>query len=613
MNADLLIVLALLAVAVGMFAVNRPSSDVVGLLMILALPFTGTIAIDEALAGFADPSIVLIALLFVLGESLVRTGVAQRLGDWLVARAGSDEGRLIALLMLVVATFGSVMSSTGVVAIFIPVVLRIAGNTGIAPGRLMMPLSVAALVSGMMTLVATAPNLVVQSQLLREGVPGFGFFSFTPLGLPILVVAIGYMLLARRWLARPTKPTDAGAGAASGRARIATWIEEYGIAAREHSLRVRADSPLVGRTLAELKLPAREGVSLLTIERRERSGWRVLVPSPSTRLESGDVLFVHLADPVPDPSALAERFRLERLPLATSHFSDLTQDIGMAEVMLPAHSSLAGRPLLHGRFRSAYDLSVIGLKRGQAAVAGSLSDTVLQVGDTLLVAGPWRAVRKLMSNRTDLVVISLPAELEEVHPAAARARPALAVLALVVALMASGIITNVQAALLGCLLMGLIGAIDMPSAYRSIHWQSLVLIVGMLPFSLALQRAGGVDLAAAALLGLVGEWGPRAVLAALFTVTAVCGLFVSNTATAVLMAPIALSLAASLGASPYPFAMTIALAASAAFMTPVSTPVNTLVVNPGGYRFMDFVRVGVPLTVLVALVTVTIVPWVLPL
>jgi len=171
----------------------------------------------------------------------------------------------------------------------------------------------------------------------------------------------------------------------------------------------------------------------------------------------------------------------------------------------------------------------------------------------------------------------------------------------------------VQAALLGCLLMGLIGAIDMPSAYRSIHWQSLVLIVGMLPFSLALQRAGGVDLAAAALLGLVGEWGPRAVLAALFTVTAVCGLFVSNTATAVLMAPIALSLAASLGASPYPFAMTIALAASAAFMTPVSTPVNTLVVNPGGYRFMDFVRVGVPLTVLVALVTVTIVPWVLPL
>jgi di/tricarboxylate transporter len=611
-NADLIVVLALLASAVAMFAVNRPSSDVVGILMILALPFTGVIEIDEALAGFADPNIVLIALLFVLGESLVRTGIARRLGDWLVGQAGPDEGRLIALLMLVVGTIGSVMSSTGVVAIFIPVVLRIAASTRIAPGRLMMPLSVAALVSGMMTLVATAPNLVVQSQLLREGLPGFHFFSFTPLGLPILVLAIGYMLLARRWLANPADP-EARHAAADGRARIAAWIDEYGIAAREHRLRVRSDSPLVGRTLAELKLPAREGASLLTIERRERSGWRVLGPSPNTRLEIGDVLFVHLADDVPDPSALAERFRLERLPLATSHFSDLTQDIGMAEVMLPAHSSLPGRPLLHARFRAEHDLAVIGVKRGRTAMAGSLSDIVLQVGDTLLVAGPWRAVRKLLSNPSDLVVISLPAELEEVHPASGRARPALAVLALVVALMASGIIPNVQAALLGCLLMGLIGAIDMRSAYRSIHWQSLVLIVGMLPFSLALQRAGGVDLAADALLELVGESSPRAVLASLFAVTAIVGLFVSNTATAVLMAPVALSLAAALGASPYPFAMTIALASSAAFMTPVSSPVNTLVVSPGSYRFMDFVRVGVPLTLLVGLVTVIAVPWWFPM
>lgn len=619
MNADLLIVLALLALAVGMFAVNRPASDVVGLLMILALPLTGIIGIDEALAGFADRNIVLIALLFVLGESLVRTGVAQRLGDWLVAQAGRDETRLVALLMLVVATFGSVMSSTGVVAIFIPVVLRIAANTGIAPGRLMMPLSVAALVSGMMTLVATAPNLVVQSQLLRDGLEGFRFFSFTPLGLPILLVAIGYMLLARRWLAPPTRPGDpagttgAGAGTAGGRARIATWIEEYGIAAREHRLRARDDSALVGHTLADLKLPAREGASLLAIERRERSGWRVLAPSPNTRLEGGDVLFVHLVDAVPDPAALAERFRLERLPLATSHFADLTQDIGMAEVMLPANSSLAGRPLSQARFRAVYDLAVIGVRRGQTAVAGNLDDTALQVGDTLLVAGPWRAVRKLMSSRADLVVISLPAEIEEVHPAAARARPALAVLALVVAMMASGIVPNVQTALLGCLLMGLVGAIDMPSAYRSIHWPSLVLIVGMLPFSLALQRTGGVDLAAAGLLGLVGESSPRVALAALFTVTAICGLFISNTATAVLMAPVALSLAAALGVSPYPFAMTIAIAASAAFMTPVSSPVNTLVVSPGGYRFMDFVRVGVPLAVLSGVVTVSIVPWLFPL
>ena len=223
MNTDLAIVLVLLAAAIAMFAINKPRMDAVALIMLTVLPFTGVITMGEALAGFSDPNIVLIAALFVIGEGLVRTGVAQRLGDWLIAKAGSSETRLLVLLMVVVAGLGAIMSSTGVMAIFIPVALRIAQSTGTAPSRLMMPLCVAALISGMMTLVATAPNLVVNSELVRHGAAGFHFFSFTPFGVPILVLGILYMLFARRWLA--AKHATGCRRRPAGRA-FGDWIED---------------------------------------------------------------------------------------------------------------------------------------------------------------------------------------------------------------------------------------------------------------------------------------------------------------------------------------------------------------------------------------------------
>jgi len=609
MNPELAIVLFLLAAAVLMFAIGRPRSDVVGLMMIVALPLTGVIDMADALVGFADPTVIMIALLFVVGEALVRTGIARRAGDWLVQRAGSSETRLIALLMAIVTTTGSVMSSTGVVAIFIPIVTRIARRTGIAASRLFMPLSIAALVSGMMTLVATAPNMIVHAELVRNGHEGFGFFAFTPFGLPILALAIAYVLCLRRWLGRPR--TDA-APAASGQETMATWIDEYALAGREFRLRIAASSPLVGQALETLDLRAREGINLLAIERAERFGKRLVTPAASTVLAAGDVLFLDVFDPAGDLQALMRRFALEPLPLAGGYYADYRQDIGMAELILPDQSALVGKTLTQARFRSIHDLAVIGLKRGSGPRLERLAEIPLQVGDTLLVVGPWRAIRRLARARRDLIVASLPVEFEEVAPAASRALPALAILALMVALMAGGMVPNVQAALIACLLLGLFRCIDMASAYRSIHWQTLVLIIGMLPFALALQRTGGVDLAADALLGMVGEASPRLVLGALFTVTTLLGLFISNTATAVLMAPIALSVASSLGASPYPFAMTVALASSAAFMTPVSSPVNVLVVGPGGYSFLDFVRIGVPLAILTGFACVALVPWLLP-
>jgi di/tricarboxylate transporter len=604
---QLAIVLLLLAAAIGMFAINKPRLDVVALMMLTALPFTGVLTMGEALAGFSDSNVVLIAALFVIGDGLVRTGVARQLGDWLIAKAGRSEIRLSALLMVVVCGLGATMSSTAVTAIFIPVVLRIAQNAGMGPGRLMMPLSVAALISGMTTLVATAPNLVVNSELERHGVEGFRFFSFTPFGLPILALGIIYMSFARRWLPAAKEPE------AARRPSLGVWIEEYKLADREYRLRVTDRSPLVGKLLQELNLRGASGASVVAIERNRKFSKQILSPTAKTELEAADILLIDLFAPHSHIETLQQEFGLEKMPLSGAYFSDRSQEIGMVEVILPPTSDLIGSTVVEARFRTRSGLTVVGLRRGVVAHDRGLLHETLQSGDMLLLIGPWKDIEKLQSNGRDLVIINLPSERDEVLPVPGKVPQAIFCLALVVILMVSGLVPNVQAALVGCLLMGALGCIDMTSAYRSIDWKTIVLIVGMLPFSIALQRTGGVDLAADALRAMTSDAGAYVVLGTLFAITALLGMFISNTATAVLMAPIALAVAKETHASPYPFAMIVALAASTAFMTPVSSPVNTLVVTPGNYTFGDFVRIGVPFSAIVLIVSVILVPWLLPL
>lgn len=603
MTGDLAIVLALLASAIAMFAINKPRMDAVALIMLTVLPLTGVIDVSEALAGFSDANIVLIAALFVIGDGLVRTGVARDLGDWLSLRAGSSEVKLIVLLMIVVCALGSFMSSTAITAIFIPVALRIAQSTGTSPGRLMMPLSSAALISGMMTLIATAPNLVVSGELERSGYQGFHFFAFTPFGIPILIVGIVYMVFAGRWLGR-----DTGEGQGPGGPTLAQWIEDYRLAGREHRVEVSRSSPLVGQSLEQSRLRTKTGAMLVAIQR----GKTLISPTAKSEILAGDVLLVDLSAPPAEVERICSDLALLPRPLSGGYFRDQSQEIGMAEVLLPATSTLVDRSIVDAHFHDEYGLRVIGLRRGRDAYEGDLREEPLRVGDTLLVLGPWRSIQNLQTHRDDLVVLNLPVEMGEVLPAPGKSWQAIGCLALVVGLMVSGVVPNVVAALIGGLLMGALGITDLTSAYRSIDWKTLVLIVGMLPFSIALQRTGGVELVADGLMTAIGGAGPRVILACIFLITAVLGMFISNTATAVLMAPVAVALAADLGASPYPFAMIVALAASAAFMTPVSSPVNTLVVTPGNYTFGDFVRIGVPFAILVLLVSVAMVPWLLP-
>jgi len=608
-NKELICVLSLLVIAILLFISGKLRMDVVALLVIVAFVLSGTLTLQEATMGFSDPNVILIAALFVIGEGLVRTGVALRMGEWLIKVAGSSETKMLVLLMLTVAGLGAFMSSTGVVAIFIPVVIGVAAKMQTSPGRLMMPLSFAGLISGMMTLVATPPNLVVNSELLRNGVPGFGFFDVTPVGLVALVLGIGYMLVARLWLVTPTHQDVAKKRV---RRTFRDLIYDYKLSGRARRLAVRPGSPLIGRPLDDLQLRQRYGINVVGLE-RWRKFRRVMVPvTGTTEFYSNDILLIDMSAAEIDLREFCSENLLEPMILRGEYFSERAQDVGMVEVLVIPDSELQGKNLREIAFRTRFGVSVIGVRRRGEVQDGALNDLALELGDILLVIGDWKKITQLQQQKYDLIVLNMPAEVDDVAPANSQAPHAIFCLALMVAMMLTNEIPNPVAALIACLLMGKFRCIDMDSAYKAIHWPSLILIVGMMPFALALQKTGGVKLIVDGLMDLAGDRSPHVMLLCLFVLCAAIGLFISNTATAVLMAPIGVAAAHQMGVSPYPFTLIIAVAASAAFMTPVSSPVNTLVLGPGGYRFSDFVKVGVPFTLLIMVVSVLLVPALFP-
>ncbi|NUU67533.1 SLC13 family permease [Enterobacteriaceae bacterium BIT-l23] len=609
MNAELIWVLSLLAIAVILFATDKVRMDAVALMVIVAFVLSGTLTLSEAFSGFSDPNVILIAALFIIGEGLVRTGVAARMGSWLVQVAGSSETKMLVLLMVTVAGLGAFMSSTGVVAIFIPVVLSVSARMKIAPSGLMMPLSFAGLISGMMTLVATPPNLVVNSELLREGLQGFHFFSVTPIGAVILLLGIGYMLVAR--FALKGRERDDGKEGWKRRT-FRDLIKEYRLSGRARRLAIRPGSPLIGQRLDDLKLRERYGANVIGLERWRRFRRVIVNATGGTEFRVRDVLLIDMSNSEVDLREFCGEQMLEPMILRGEYFSDQALDVGMAEVVMTPESELMGQTVRQIAFRSRYGLNVVGIKRNGEAIAGGLLDEPLQLGDTLLVVGNWKLISQLGQQSRDFVVLNLPVEEQEASPAHSQAPHAIFCLALMVALMLTDEVPNPVAAIIACLLMGKFRCIDSESAWKAIHWPSIILIVGMMPFALALQKTGGVDLIVKGLMEVGGGYGPHLMLVCLFVLCATIGLFISNTATAVLMAPIALAAAKSMGVSPYPFAMVVAMAASAAFMTPVSSPVNTLVLGPGNYQFSDFVKIGVPFTLIVMVVCVLLIPVLFP-
>ena len=606
MTLDIGLTYGIILAAVALFISDRLRADLVALLSLLALGLTGLVTPAEALAGFSDPVVVMIAALFVVGEGLYRTGVAERMAR-LPARMASGEAGLVVSVMLMAGVLSAFLSSTGTVAIMIPVVVGLARERGLAPSRLLIPLSVAALLGGMLTLIGTAPNLIASQQLTAAGRDPFGFFDFTPVGLVMMALGIGFFaLVGRRWLPDREAAGD-GASGEGERVSHADLLARYGVASSIRSLLVPTGSPFAGRTLRDIDARNRFGVTILDIRSPEKDVPHPVLPE--TRLAEGDLLRV-----MGRPEHFAT-IQEEGLAAASTGSEDRTlpADLGLAEVLLTPRSRLIGKTLVEARFRETYRVTALGALRLGNPVAENPRDMELRFGDTLLVKGPWPRIKNLSAERRDLVVVAAPPS-DDADPAPLRRAPvAGAIVLLMMALMTFDLVPQALAVILAAALMALTGAVRGHDAYRSVNWQSVVLIAGVLPMATALENTGGLELAVSALDGVLGGGAPPVVvLGVLFVATSVLSQVMSNTATAVLLAPVALSVAVEAGHAPEPFLMGVAIAASTAFATPIASPVNTLVIGPGGYHFGDFFKTGVALQIILLAATLLVVPLLFP-
>jgi di/tricarboxylate transporter len=605
MTQDMIFVFSLIGVAAVLMASNRVRYDLVALIVVLALVLGNILTVGQALSGFGSSVVILVACLLVVGEMLERTGVARSVGDLILKHGGSNETRLLILLMVSAGFLGSVMSSTAVVAIFIPIVLRIASDTGLDKSRLLLPMSYAALISGMLTLIATTPNLVVSDELVAQGYQALGFFSFFPIGVLILGVTIAYMLfwgrnrLGSGGVVQPTKKRKRATRTA------AEFWEAYQIEGAANDFWIGGPVPLeIIREMTE------EGVVFIARRRRGKNRQRETVLfRDGMELQRDDVVLVRGPEKALD--RMASRSDFTRRAALGVRAEDWKDFLGLADVMVHPESSVVGETANEALSHDIRELETVGILRDGAPVR-DVAEAKLKVGDRLLVLGPWEELDALVEQRDDFVLLSYPKERESVVPMFAKFWISIGILAGMVILSALNIVPVTIAVLLAAIAAVLFRTMTPEDAYRSVSLSTLVLIAGMLPLADALDRTGGTDLIVAGLLDALGEAGPRAVMGALFLLTATLGLVLSNTASAVLVAPIAITTGEALGISPYPLAISVLIAASAAFSTPVSTPVVTLIVTPGGYSFGDFLKLGVPLTLLVCLVTVLVTPFLFP-
>lgn len=605
MSGEMLLVFVILGVTIGLFISNRMRLDLVALLALLTLLVTGILTPAEGLAGFSDTAVISIASLFVVGAAMLHTGLAERFGRVIGRIAGSSRTRLTAVLMLGTALISAFVSTTGTVALMLPVTAALARNARISPSVLLMPMAVAALLGGLLTLIATPPNIIISEQLAVSGFEPFHLFSFTPVGLTMLVIGIAVLVpFAGRLL--PARAPVEGPGMGGGVARVPgeELARGYEIG-RIACVRVPPGSPLVGSSPSQLGLRQRFGVNVLSVRRRVGLGDR-RQRRPQTAAEviaANDELEV--AGGADAVERLCEEFGLEFIGFRSG------SDAVLAEVVLLPRSKLIGKTLVESLFRTRYRINVLSLRRGGKVFEGDIANEPLQFADTLLVAGSPRRIAELRSDTNDFAVVAQTAELRSTGAVSREEGMTIAIILGMIALLAFNLLPTVVAILLAAAAIVLTRCVDMETAYRSVNWQSVILIAAMIPMGTALRKTGGVDFMIN-LLSPILSAGPMALMTGIFVLTAVLGAFISNTATAVLIAPVAIKAALELGVSPTPIMMTVAVAASTSFGTPVATPANLLIIGPGQYTAGDFARVGILIQGLVMIATLIVVPLLFP-
>ena len=613
--------LIILLMAALFFAFGKIRSDVVALCALLLLMILGILTPEEALSGFSNQVVIMMVGLFVVGGAIFQTGLAKMISSKMMEFAGSNETRIFLMVIIVTAIIGAFVSNTGTVALMLPIVVSLASKTKVSASRLLMPIAFASSLGGMLTLIGTPPNLVIQESLTNAGYEPLKFFSFFPVGVVAIAVGIIVLYPLSKWFLSK-KGSNADEEERKGKS-LDELVAEYGLAENLSKFAVDEGSTLIGKTLSELDVYNRYGLTVFEI-RQEKSGRHLVkdvcqkVAGPTTVVELGDIIY--LTGDAKAAAEFASDYSLSLLE-ASGGSKDGSSgafdfyDIGIAEIVLMPNSRFENRSIRESGFRSKYHINVKGIRRKREYITDELASVRLHAGDVLLVQGTWANISRLGNDEEDWVVLGQP--LEEAAKVTLDYKAPLAALimvAMIVTMVFDFIpVAPVTAVMAAAVLMVLVGCFrNVEAAYKTINWESVVLIAAMLPMSVALEKTGASTLVSHSLVSGLGGYGPFALLAGIYFTTSLLTMFISNTATAVLMSPIALSSATELGLSPYPFLFAVALGASMCFASPFSTPPNALVMQAGRYTFMDYVKVGLPLQVIIGVVMVFILPLLFP-
>ncbi|WP_096200876.1 SLC13 family permease [Bacillus sp. FJAT-45350] len=616
METELLLTFIILLVTTALFMVGRIRSDLVALLSLLALVLTGIISIGDALAGFSNSVVIMIAGLFIVGGGIFRSGLAEMAGNVLMKASGDSEVKLLFMLMVIVGILSAFMSNTGTVAVLLPVVVSLALKMNTSPAKFLIPLAFASSLGGVLTLIGTPPNLIVSQTLHDFGYERLSFFDFTPIGIVALVTGIiflmtfGRVLLPKQDMKKKQKQDE--------ETSPKELVNDYKITDKLYTVKVLQGSPVVGKMLSDLRLPSLYNLAVLKIERKSKDGSKLLpmryleMAGPTSILQEHDYLYIQGAH------ALVDKLCIDLgLKIVTDKSTDATKlisrELGIAEVLLTPHSSLINESVSSLGFREKYNLNIVGINRKGDYLLKDMSEKKLRFGDALLVQGAWTDIELLAKETRDVVVVGQPHEHASMAAASGKAPIAGAIMLFMLTLMTFEIVAAVTAVIIAAVLMVITGCLrNMDDAYGRINWESVILIGAMLPMATALEQTGGVKLIADTLVNSLGGYGPIAVMAGFYFSTMFFSQFISNTATAVLFAPIAITAAIGMGVSPYPLLLAVSVAASMAFATPVASPTNALVMTAGGYKFIDFVKIGVPLQIVLFIVMMFAIPYFFP-
>lgn len=613
---QLVITFSILAISIVLFISNRVRADLVALLALLAFVITGVLEPTEALAGFSNSVVIMIAGLFVVGAGLLSTGLAHTAGNLLLRLSGKSEKKLFVLLLIITGSVGAFMSNTGTVALMLPIVISIAISINSSPSKYLIPLSYISSLSGLLTLIATPANLLISQVLVDNGYEKLGFFEITPVGIIAIIVGILYFVVARNIVL----PNGKNKKAIKDEHKLSPkqLAIDYELGGNLHRLKVPDDSPMIGKKLAQLKLPAKYHLVILKIDRRSTEGIHILpityqeMAGPTSIIQAKDILYIQ--GTFESIEKLAEDYFLKIDEEESEADVLVTKQLGIAEVLLTPHSSLINETVGSIGFREKYNLNILGINRKGEYVLSDMADVRLRFGDALLVQGAWEEIELLSRAMQDVVVVGQPKEHASTAAASGKAPIAGAIMLFMIILMILEVFPAVISVLIGAVLMIITGCLrNMDDAYGKMNWESIVLIAAMLPMATALEKTGGMVILSKGIIDLLGGFGAMGVLAGIYFITMLFGQFISNTATAVLFAPIAMSAAITMDANPYTFLIAIAVSSSMAFATPVASPTNALVMTAGGYKFMNFVKAGIPLQIVMFIVMMIVIPIFFPL